>query len=72
MNCPSKQERTMARSIARRSCIKSGQKLGPDEMTALIDQLFACENPNYSPAGQLTFSMVSLDKIANFFKKNNN
>ena len=59
----------MARSIARRSCIKSGQKLGPDEMTALIDQLFACENPNYSPAGQLTFSMVSLDKIANFFKK---
>ena len=59
----------MARSIARRSCIKSGQKLGSDEMTALIDQLFACENPNYSPAGQLTFSMVSLDKIANFFKK---
>ena len=34
----------MARSIARRSCIKSGQKLGVDEMTALIDQLFACEN----------------------------
>ncbi|MDN5212541.1 DNA mismatch repair endonuclease MutL [Fulvivirgaceae bacterium BMA12] len=59
----------MARSIARRSCIKSGQKLSADEMSALIDQLFACKNPNYAPAGQLTFSVVSLESIANFFRK---
>ncbi|MDN5204084.1 DNA mismatch repair endonuclease MutL [Fulvivirgaceae bacterium BMA10] len=59
----------MARSIAKRSGIKAGQALTGGEMNALIDQLFACENPNYSPNGQLTFFILSLDKIANFFNK---
>ncbi len=59
----------MARSIAKRSGIRQGQKLNNEEMGALIDQLFACNNPNYSPDGGVTFTMLSLDKIANFFNK---
>lgn len=59
----------MARSIAKRSGIKPGQKLNNEEMSALIDKLFACANPNYSPDGRITFTLLGLDKIANFFNK---
>ena len=57
----------LARSIAKRSSIKSGDALDKDEMTSLIDQLFACQNPNYSPDGQITFYIVDLNKISNYF-----
>ena len=59
----------LARSMAKRSSIKIGKRLGYEEMNALIDQLFACSNPNYSPDGQLTLYVCSLDKIGGFFGK---
>lgn len=59
----------MARAMAKQSCIKSGDILSEDEMKSLIDQLFGCENPNYSPNGQLTFFILDLGRIASFFKK---
>jgi DNA mismatch repair protein MutL len=63
----SKQE-NIARAMAQRSAIKRGTKLSAVEMNALIDQLFGCKNPNYAPNGQLTFFILDLEKIANFFK----
>jgi DNA mismatch repair protein MutL len=57
----------IARSLARRSAIRSGQKLNPEEMNALIDKLFACNNPNYTPSGNSTFIIFDLDKISSFF-----
>jgi DNA mismatch repair protein MutL len=59
----------LARSIARRSSIKAGQKLTNKEMSALIDQLFGCLNPNYAPNGQQTYYLLELNKITNFFNK---
>lgn len=59
----------MARSLACRSAIKKGQKLSGLEMRALIDQLFACGNPNYAPDGRPTFCILELEKLANFFNK---
>jgi DNA mismatch repair protein MutL len=59
----------MARSLACRSAIKKGQKLSSLEMRALIDQLFACRNPNYAPDGRPTFCILELEKLANFFNK---
>jgi DNA mismatch repair protein MutL len=38
-------------------------------MSNLIDRLFACENPNYAPNGQLIFYILELEKIAQFFKQ---
>ena len=57
----------LARSIAKRSSIKAGDALEKDEMSSLIDQLFACQNPNYSPDGQITFYILDLNKISNYF-----
>ena len=59
----------LARSLATRTAMKKGRNLQKKEMDELIDQLFACEQPNYTPAGKPTFVILSLDKIASLFKR---
>ena len=48
----------LARSLAIRSRLKDGAKLALDEMNAMIDQLFSCETPEYSPSGKKTMSIL--------------
>lgn len=59
----------LARSISRRSSLKKGQKLNAQEMETLVGQLFACQNPNYSPSGNKTFVKLDLTSIHAFFGK---
>jgi DNA mismatch repair protein MutL len=59
----------LARSLARKSSIKKNQKLNSQEMETLVGQLFACQNPNYSPAGNKTFVKLDLNSIHSFFGK---
>lgn len=58
----------IARSLAQGSAIKSGRKLSIEEMTNLIDELFACENPYTSPGGRFTFVSFSLDELEKRFE----
>ncbi len=57
----------LARAMSKRSGMKPGQRLMDKEMDALIDQLFACDQPNYTADGQPTLVILSLDKIADLF-----
>ncbi len=57
----------LARSMATNSGIKRGKKLTTEEMKSIIDQLFACKNPNYSPNGRLIYYILALDKIEDIF-----
>ena len=57
----------LARSLAKRTGIKGGVRLSQEEMQSLIDQLFACEVPNYAPNGRSTFYILDLKKIENYF-----
>lgn len=59
----------LARALAKRACIKIGQKLVKEEMQSLIERLFACLNPNYSPDGKPTFFIFDLAKIENYFNR---
>lgn len=59
----------LARSLAKRSSMKSGTRLTVLEMNSLIDKLFACKVPNYAPNGSPTFIILDLEKIARFFNK---
>jgi DNA mismatch repair protein MutL len=59
----------LAQALAKRSSIKSGQKLSPDEMEALVGRLFACPNPNYSPEGTPTFFIFDSSKIESYFTR---
>ncbi len=60
---------SLVRAIAKKSCIKSGQKLSTDEMTSIIDQLFACENPNFTPRGEATFTILDHQKLEGLFSQ---
>ena len=58
----------LARSLAKRASLKSGQILIREEMRSLIDNLFACTNPNYAPDGKPTFFIFELSKIESYFR----
>jgi len=45
-------QETLARSMAKRNCLKNNTHLTPEEMQSIIDQLFATQNPNLSPNGE--------------------
>ena len=53
----------LAKSIAHRSAIKTGEKLTAKEMRTLIDQLFMCEMPYASPHGRPTIIKISIDEL---------
>jgi DNA mismatch repair protein MutL len=59
----------LARALARRAGIKTGQKLVREEMQAMIDSLFSCRTPNYSPDGQSTYFIFELSKIESYFSR---
>jgi DNA mismatch repair protein MutL len=59
----------LSRALAKRACIKTGQKLVKEEMQSLIEGLFACLNPNYSPDGRPTFFIFEAAKIESYFNR---
>jgi len=58
----------IARALAQGSAIKSGRKLSIEEMSNLIDELFACENAYTAPGGRFTFVSFSLDELEKRFE----
>jgi len=61
-------QENLARALARRSGIKTGQRLTREEMQSLIDSLFACSTSNYTPEGRPTFFIFELGKIESYFR----
>lgn len=57
----------LARSLARKSSIKKGDRLNVQEMENLAGRLFACQNPNFSPEGNKTFIKLDINMINRFF-----
>lgn len=58
----------LARSLAKRTAIPSGQKLGREEIDAIVAGLFACPNPNFSPDGKPTFFTFDTSKMESYFR----
>ncbi|MCP4314140.1 MAG: DNA mismatch repair endonuclease MutL [Bacteroidetes bacterium] len=58
----------IAHSTARSSAISYGKQLSELEMQELTDQLFACENPSYTPSGKLIVRIMEVDELDNQFK----
>ncbi len=59
----------LARAMAKNAGIKKGKRLAREEMAMMIDQLFACKNPNYAPDGQRIFHILEFEKLNSFFNK---
>ncbi len=61
-------QENLARALARRACLKAGQKLQKQEMVSLIAQLFGCSNSNYTPGGNATYFILEMSKIESYFR----
>jgi DNA mismatch repair protein MutL len=57
----------MAQAMARRACIDYGKVLQQEEMTQLIDELFACDLPYTAPNGKPTMITMGLDELEKRF-----
>jgi len=61
----------LAMSIARYTSLKEGKVLNDEECRSLIDRLFGCKNPNYSPYGESTYVILELEQLEGYFKIRN-
>lgn len=59
----------LARTMASQTAVKYGQSLSEQEMTSLIDQLFACQVPEVSPDGHKIIVTLPLDQLQQLFKQ---
>ncbi|MDZ7721349.1 MAG: DNA mismatch repair endonuclease MutL [candidate division KSB1 bacterium] len=59
----------VAKSVACRSAIMTGERLSRESMSALIDQLFACDTPYFCPHGRPTVITLTLDELDERFER---
>jgi DNA mismatch repair protein MutL len=57
----------VAISLSSASAIGYGKMLSVEEMQHLVDELFACENPNYSPSGKKIMAILNTEEIDKLF-----
>lgn len=68
VNLQEKARETVAASLAQASAIQYGHALKPGEINELIDNLFACQTPNFSPKGKKVLSIMPLDDFEKLLK----
>lgn len=68
VNLQEKARETVAASLAQASAIPYGQSLKQSEINELIDNLFACQTPNFSPKGKKVLSIMPLDDFEKLLK----
>ncbi len=59
----------IAKTMARNLSIKSGAPLSNEEMTHIVDSLFACKMPYITPFGQPTLVTISMEELNKKLKK---
>jgi DNA mismatch repair protein MutL len=58
----------IARSLASAGAFNYGEVLSPVAMQDLVDNLFACESPGYSPSGKPVISIIGIEELERKFK----
>ena len=59
----------LASSLARAAAIVYGQVLSNEEVASLVDNLFACPTPNYTPDGRTVLATIKEEEIEKLFSK---
>jgi DNA mismatch repair protein MutL len=60
--------RGMALTMARSSALVVGEVLSIAEMINLIEELFACDMPGYTPEGKKTFIVLDDNEVEGMFR----
>lgn len=58
----------LASTLARAAAIAYGQVLSNEEMTNLVDNLFACSSPTYTPDGRTVLATIKEEDIEKLFR----
>lgn len=61
-------QQILALTLARAAAIVYGQVLSNEEMVSLVDNLFACPSPNYTPDGKTVLTTIKEEDIERLFK----
>jgi len=67
VNAKQEAKERIAKALAKASAISSNHILSVEEMREMVDMLFACQNPNYSPFGKLIVSIIKIDELEKRF-----
>ncbi len=62
------EKQRVALAIANKAAIPRGKKLTGEEMEALVDKLFACQDPFRDPLGKRTIRSLSVDDLRAMFR----
>ncbi len=63
-----KAKEKVAASLARASAISYGYAMKPEEINQIIDQLFACSTPNFSPSGKQVLTIMPIEQFEKLLK----
>lgn len=63
----SNKNKVVAKTLAKKAAIKTGTRLRYEEMNSLVDELFACTEPQFAPDGKACIKTLSLAEIAKMF-----
>nr|WP_320118081.1 DNA mismatch repair endonuclease MutL [uncultured Marinifilum sp.] len=58
----------LAKALAKASAVNYGKSLSYEEMSSIIDQLFACNVPNFTPDGKPIISVLETQELEKRFK----
>lgn len=58
----------IASMLSKKNAIRYGQMLSSEEMKNMIDELFACTSPNYTPDGHVIITIVRNEKLETLFR----
>ncbi|WP_423129342.1 DNA mismatch repair endonuclease MutL [Gaoshiqia sp. Z1-71] len=67
-NLKEKAREKVAASLARASAISYGHPMKAEEINQLIDQLFACKTPNFSPSGKQVLTIMPVEQFEKLLK----
>ncbi len=67
LDAKKKAREQIAISLAKASALNYGTELKQEEIDHLIDQLFACNIPNFSPEGKKVLNIITIEDIEKDF-----
>ena len=67
LDLKSQKKELILKSFSKKARITNSKNLSQTEMNLIIDRLFACENPKYSPDGKPNYIELGIDKVENLF-----
>lgn len=68
LNTKESNNERIARALSRSLAVQYGQTLTVEEMQSVVDELFACQSPNYSPDGKPAITILSMEEIDKKFR----